>query len=334
MAHTVYAAFADADHAESAAGALLDHGVPAKSISLVVSEEAKDRIEGREPPPAVGSQTPVVTGPAGATNSLDPLGNELRGGIPPVPMPVPKAEIATDLNPAQNDYPRTGSDSPTELASRPPNSKYDWNPDLDKKAYNADYERTNSEKMDDEIRMEGDRDRARVDPASNVKENDEGTAGDMGYPTKADAAIGHPSDVRDPGYDAERAAKAGVTTTTIQDAAKGAAKGVGYGLGLGALAAVASIAIPGVGLVLGGGALAAAVAGLAASAGAGAVAGGVVGYLKDQGVPGEDIPAYQEAYENGGALIGVVLEEVDGKAVESILGKYGGTRVKTFANDA
>ena len=182
------------------------------------------------------------------------------------------AEVNADLNPAQDDYPRAGTDAPIELTSRP------------------------------------------------IRHDD-------GAPLVI--AQGHDADVRE--YDAERAAKAGVSTTTIQDAAKGAAKGVGYGLGVGALAAVASLAIPGFGLVLGGGALAVAVAGLAASAGAGAVAGGVVGYLKDQGVPADEIPAYQSAYEDGGAILSVAMHETtDTIKVQEILRKYGASNVRPF----
>ena len=338
MPETVYAAFADANHAESAAGALLDHGVSAKDISLVLNEEAKKRVQGYEDAATMGSQPTIVSGPAGATGTFDPLGNDLRGAVPPVPggnmFPIGEtAEVNADLNPAQNDYPRTNSDSPTELSSRPPNSKYDWNPGLDKKEYNADYENASTEDGDNEIRKEGDRDRARVDPASFAKENDPGVAADHGARNDADIheAGGHVADVRDAGYDADRAAKAGVTTTTIQDAAKGAAKGVGIGLGVGALAAVASIAIPGFGLILGGGALAAAVAGIAATAGAGAVAGGVVGYLVDQGVPADQIPHYQDAYEKGGAILSVSLAEgVDRAQVQDVLNKYGGSNVQNF----
>ncbi|GEM_PF-1343963 len=363
MPETLYAAFGDAAHAESAAGALLDHGVPAKDISLVLNEEAKKRVRGYADSPAMGSQPTIVAAGSSGLGTFDPLGNDLRlsGATPPVPggnqFPIGEtAEVDHDLNPAQNDYPRTGSDSPTELSSRPPNSKYDWNPDLDKKSYNDDYERSSSEKMDDEIRQEGDRDRARVDPASVNKENDEGTIADQGaIPNAASGATptsvtgptgtsgpghvaagavpggkepGHVADVRE--YDAERAAKAGVTTTTVQDAASGAAKGVAAGLGLGALAAVAAITIPGFGLVLGGGALAAAVAGLAATAGAGAVAGGVVGYLKDQGIPADQIHGYQKAYEDGGAILSVVVEGNDRSKIEDVLQKYGASNVRPF----
>ena len=346
MPETIYAAFADSAHAESAAGALIDHGIAADDISLVLNEDAKKRVQGYEDAAAMGSAPTLPSGPTGATGTFDPLGNDLRGAVPPVPggnmIPVGEsAEVDADLNPAQNDYPRSGSDSPTELSSRPPNSKYDWNPGLDKESYNDDYERSGTEKMDDEIRMEGDRDRARVDPASNVKENDEGQAGDEGIAASRDVPAagpptgGHVADVRDSGYDAERAAKAGVTTTTIQDAASGASKGVGFGLGIGALAAVASIGIPGFGLVLGGGALAAAIAGIAATAGAGAVAGGVVGYLKDQGVPAEQIPQYQKAYEGGGAILSVVVKEAgDAPRIQGLLDKYGASHAQPFSSGA
>lgn len=339
MPETVYAAFSDATHAESAAGALLDHGIPASDISLVLNEEAKKKVENYTDSAAMGSQPTIVAAGNGGLGTFDPLGNETRlmGATPPIPggnqFPIGEtAEVNADLNPALDDYPRTGTDSPTELSSRPPNSKYDWNPDLDNKSYNADYNRAQSEKVDDEIRVEHERDRARVDPASANMENDTGTVGPGGVPTTAHTAVahGHDADVR-PMEDHERAMKAGVTTTTIQDAAKGAAKGVGYGLGVGALAAVASIAIPGFGLVLGGGALALAAAGLAATAGAGAVAGGVVGYLKDQGVPADEIPAYQQAYEGGGAILSVVLNNgADLAKVQELLRKYGASNVRPF----
>ncbi|MEZ0325592.1 MAG: hypothetical protein ACAH95_06780, partial [Fimbriimonas sp.] len=125
-------------------------------------------------------------------------------------------------------------------------------------------------------------------------------------------------------YDPERAAKTGISTTTIEDAGEAAKKGALFGLGVGAFAAVTALAVPGFGLVLGGGALAIASAALAASAGAGAVAGGVVGYLKDQGVPAHDIPHYQRAVEAGGAILSVHLAETEDRAViEQLMRKYG-----------
>lgn len=281
MPETVYAAFADVAHAESAAGALLDHGIAASDISLVVNEETRKKIDHYTDSAAMGSQPTIVSGPAGSTMAFDPLGNDLRSGAgtPPIPggnmFPVGQtAEVNAELHPTQA-YDLGTHDKGSEVNTEPVS------------AYTA----------------------APV--------------------TTTAVASGHDADVRE--YDADRAAKAGVSTTTIQDAAKGAAKGVGYGLGVGALAAVASLAIPGFGLVLGGGALAVAVAGLAATAGAGAVAGGVVGYLKDQGVPADDIPIYQAAYEDGGAILSVVIQDpMKAAIVQDLLRKYGASNVRPF----
>src|SRR5205807_3633374 len=123
------------------------------------------------------------------------------------------------------------------------------------------------------------------------------------------------------------AAKQGISTTTPGDAGAGAAKGAGIGLGVGALVALASMIVPGFGLVMGGGALATAIAGAAGATAAGAVAGGVHGYLKDQGVP-EDVAAiYDEAYHGGGALIAVTVPsgDIDEMKAREILAKYGAT---------
>ena len=102
--------------------------------------------------------------------------------------------------------------------------------------------------------------------------------------------------------DAENATS-GITTTTGADAASGATKGAGVGLGLGALAALASLLIPGFGLVTGGGALATAFAGVAGATFAGAAAGGVAGFLQDQGVPERIALDSEKALKHGHALI-------------------------------
>lgn len=130
----------------------------------------------------------------------------------------------------------------------------------------------------------------------------------------------------------EFAAKQGISTTTPADAASGAVKGTGIGLGVGALAALASLLIPGVGLVIGGGALATAIAGAAGATAAGAIAGGVHGYLKDQGVPDNAAVDYSNAIENGGAVmtIEVPTGSVDRIKVEEILGKYNATNVNAY----
>lgn len=130
-------------------------------------------------------------------------------------------------------------------------------------------------------------------------------------------------------HNPEDAAKAGITTTTPADAGHGAAVGTGVGAGLGTLAALASIFVPGFGLLAGGGALAIALGGIAASAGAGAIAGGVTGYLKDQGMDDARAKEYGDAISGGGVLLSVQIRD-EGTAedeVRAILTKYGASRV-------
>ena len=131
---------------------------------------------------------------------------------------------------------------------------------------------------------------------------------------------------------ADQAAKAGISTTTTGDAAAGAAKAAPIGLGVGAVAALASVFVPGVGLVLGGGALAAAIAGAAGTTVAGAIAGGTLGYLKDQGVPDDVANRYHAAVKDGGAVLSVVCPsgDVDEETIREMLSKYGASDVATF----
>jgi hypothetical protein len=128
------------------------------------------------------------------------------------------------------------------------------------------------------------------------------------------------------------AGKSGLTTTTPGDAAAGALTGAGIGLGVGTVAAVASLIFPGYGLVLGGGALAIAIGGAAASTAAGAVAGGIFGFLKDMGVPDHAAARYQEAIERGGALIAIRVPsgDADRAMVEQILSKYNPVQVSAY----
>lgn len=130
----------------------------------------------------------------------------------------------------------------------------------------------------------------------------------------------------------ETAAKHGISTTTPEDAGEGAVKGTGIGLGIGVAAALASLLVPGVGLVIGGGALATALGGAALAAGAGAVAGGVTGYLKEQGVPGEAAQRYHGTVEHGGAVLSVNLPsgDVDQATAEGVLSKYGASDVNSY----
>ena len=127
---------------------------------------------------------------------------------------------------------------------------------------------------------------------------------------------------------AEEVAKHGLTTTTGADAAYGAAKGLSLGAGLGMLGIVATALVPGVGLVLGAGALATALFGTAA---AGAAAGGLMGYLKDQGM-GDDVAAsYHARVAAGGAVLALELPtaDLDEREAEALLVKYDAAGVFT-----
>jgi hypothetical protein len=130
----------------------------------------------------------------------------------------------------------------------------------------------------------------------------------------------------------ESAAKHGISTTTAGDAESGALKGAGWGLGLGILGIIASLAVPGVGWVVGGGALATAIGGAIGTTVGGAIAGGVAGYLKDQGVPDVAAANYSKDVENGGALLAVNVpsNNVDAGTAEQILGKYGAMNVSSY----
>ena len=126
----------------------------------------------------------------------------------------------------------------------------------------------------------------------------------------------------------EEVAKHGVTTTTGADAAYGAAKGLTVGAGLGVAGVIASLLIPGVGLVLGAGALATAIAGTAA---AGAAAGGVMGFLKDQGMGDDVAAAYHARIAAGGSVLALHLPtgDLDERTAESLLVKYDAAGVFT-----
>jgi len=130
----------------------------------------------------------------------------------------------------------------------------------------------------------------------------------------------------DTGADLEKSAEKGITTTTAADAGAGAAKGAGIGLAAGAIAALAAVFVPGFGLVLGGGALAVALGGVAGTTAAGAAAGGVTGYLKDQGVPEESIRNYSQVLTTGGAMIAVspTDEKTATAEIEYVITKYEG----------
>ena len=130
----------------------------------------------------------------------------------------------------------------------------------------------------------------------------------------------------------ETSAKHGISTTTPEDAGEGAVKGAGIGLGVGLLASLAALTIPGVGLVLGGGVIAAALGATALTAGAGAVAGGATGYLKDQGVPHDVADRYHGTVIGGGAVLSLNIPsgKVDQTTAEAILSKYGAADINAY----
>jgi hypothetical protein len=132
--------------------------------------------------------------------------------------------------------------------------------------------------------------------------------------------------------DAHAPSTFGITTTTSNDAAVGAAKGAGIGLGFGALAALSVMAVPGIGLVIGGGMLAVAIACAAGTTAAGAVAGGIHGFLVDQGMPNEDIERYNDAYHAGDTIVAVTCPSngVDEWTADQILTKYHGNHVSSY----
>ncbi|RYG21608.1 hypothetical protein EON82_18515 [bacterium] len=155
-------------------------------------------------------------------------------------------------------------------------------------------------------------------------------------PDSADSTVRTPvtAEVYDTEDDVEETAKHGITTTTAADASAGAVKGGLVGAGIGAIAAIAALIVPGVGLVMGAGALAAALGGIAATAGAGAAAGAIVGYLKDMGVDEQVATTYSEAVEGGGAILAVTVPSgnVDEAEATAVLNKYAATNVNRYAS--
>jgi len=126
------------------------------------------------------------------------------------------------------------------------------------------------------------------------------------------------------GADLESRATQGITLTTSADAVEGATKGAGIGLGIGMLAGLASVIVPGVGVVLGGAALEFAVGGAVAATAAGAIAGGAYGYLRDQGIDEHAARYLSNHLETGGVLVSVSgpSNNVEIDTIQKILTKY------------
>ncbi len=153
--------------------------------------------------------------------------------------------------------------------------------------------------------------------------------------SEAEAAIG---ELRSAGIDSGKLSLIGrdgdgttVTDGSGERAEEGAGdtvKGALGGAGIGAILGVAALAIPGVGPLAAAGAIASsAIPGAAAiGAGAGAVAGGLTGLLRDHGVSDEDATYYEGRINDGGIFVSVDAseDEVSPGTVREILSRNGG----------
>lgn len=134
----------------------------------------------------------------------------------------------------------------------------------------------------------------------------------------------------------ERKIKYGVTTTTGADALRGAADGGGVGLVVGALAALVSVFVPGVGIVVGGGALATALMSALATGVGGAAAGSMAGYMKDLGVKQEAAQQFEHAVSGDGCVLAVRLPKAGLLEIKvlGILEKYRAGAIHSVEGDA
>lgn len=324
MAETLYATFSDPDRARTAAEELLARGISADEISLLVKErshvkESQGGVDLEDTRP-----TTVLRGTEFST-ALDPLSNDLRQ------FSVPRIEQGLDveLNPAQDDYPRTGSMSPTELSSTPPSAQRDYNRGLEDDSSNKDYQANVSDDMARDRASEVTRQEELEATPYSDKPKSETLRFSRGYNAIDENS---PSGIKvDPDADAYRDADIHVRPdASTGEVAKGVAKGAGIGLGVGAVAAAATLLIPGIGFIIGGGALAAAVAALAAGAGTGAIAGGMAGFLHEHGLPDGTARKYAEVYDGGGAILAVTLARPElRQTVEDVLSASGAQMVET-----
>jgi uncharacterized protein YjbJ (UPF0337 family) len=116
-----------------------------------------------------------------------------------------------------------------------------------------------------------------------------------------------------------------IGTKAAEGLGKGGAIGGGVGAALAAVFAVgASVAIPGLGLVVTG-PIAAALAG----AGAGAAAGGLIGALIGAGIPEERAAEYERGIREGGIVVGTrARDDMHATELERDLGHFGGTSIR------
>lgn len=340
MAQTLYASFADASLAEKAAGALLDYGVRNEDISLVTRDadrvnatdtERRDytahsaTLEERRADTAAGTayadtESGAINAGRATEHGTESVGDRIAEGGDRFAAGVSRTfgadatanryDAAADQRAADANFRAAQGDTDVDNASvagtnaynRGVSGAYDTNAtDVNRNAYT-----TTDTYADTDTDVDRDTNTTYVNHSTG--------AGDS----------------------TEMSAKQGLSTTTPGDAASGAAKGAAWGLGIGILAALASIAIPGFGLVAGGGALATAIGGAAGATAAGAISGGVYGYLKDQGVPDHVAVDYNKTYEAGGAILAVHVPsgDVDEATARELLNKYGASNVNLYGPSA
>ncbi len=125
----------------------------------------------------------------------------------------------------------------------------------------------------------------------------------------------------------ENVGKEGITTTTPEDAAAGAAVGAGVGLVGGLLAAAAALMVPGLGLVLAGGALATAIGAAVGTTVAGAAVGGVVGYFRDMGMGEQAASHFADRVAEGDYLVTAMIDSEQYDDFKRLLLKYNAAGV-------
>jgi hypothetical protein len=108
-------------------------------------------------------------------------------------------------------------------------------------------------------------------------------------------------------------------TTVGENIAGGAVFG---GLG-GLLLGLGALAIPGVGPIVAAGPIATTLAG----AGIGAAGGGIIGAIKDAGVPDDDAHVYAESVRRGGTMVSVRTDDLSRDRVADILDDHGAVDV-------
>jgi uncharacterized protein (TIGR02271 family) len=95
----------------------------------------------------------------------------------------------------------------------------------------------------------------------------------------------------------------------------------------GLLLGIAGLAIPGIGPVVAAGPIAAALTTAGIGAGIGAASGGIIGAIRNAGVPEEEAHLYAEGIRRGGTLVTVHTDHANASRVEEILNSHGAVDV-------